>query len=75
MTLYDAGEQTRVKLVEIHGGWGARQRLREVGLQVGDAVQVLRRAPFGGPLAIQNRETVIAIGRQLARKLRVEPLK
>ena len=48
VTLYDAPERGRVRLMEIRSGWRARQNLREMGLQVGDAVTVLRRAPFGG---------------------------
>ncbi len=75
MTLYDADEKTVAKLVAIRGGWGAKQRLREMGVQVGDVVKILNRAPFGGPLAIQSGETVIAIGRHLARRIQVEPKK
>ncbi len=75
MTLYDAGEQAVVRLVGVSGGWGARQHLREMGLQVGDAIVILRRAPFGGPLALRSRGAVIAVGRELAKKIRVEPLK
>lgn len=74
MTLYDAPERGRVRLMEIRSGWRARQNLREMGMQVGDAVTVLRRAPFGGPLAVRSRGAVIAIGRELARKIQVEPL-
>jgi len=35
---------------------------------------VLRRAPFGGPLVIDNRGTHVAVGKQLAKKIKVEVL-
>lgn len=72
MTLYDAVEEARVKIVEIQGNWTARHQLRELGLHVGDSVRVLRRAPLGGPVAVRNRHTVLAVGRQIARNIKVE---
>ncbi len=32
MTLYDAGEEVQVRIIEIEGHWRARHRLRELGL-------------------------------------------
>jgi len=45
-----------------------------MGIQPGDRVRVLRRAPFGGPLVIDNKGTRVAVGKQLAEKIRVEVL-
>jgi len=75
MTLYDATTEAQVKLLRIQGGWSARQRLRELGLHVGDAVRVLHRGPFGGAMAIRCRGTLIAIGRHLANSILVETIK
>lgn len=75
MSLDDVPEQAAVRVVKVNGGWGARQHLREMGVQVGDVIVVLRRAPFGGPLAARSRGAMIAVGRQFARKIKVEPLK
>jgi Fe2+ transport system protein FeoA len=43
-----------------------------MGIHVGDEVRVLSRAPFGGPLLIESRGTRVAIGKQLAEKIKVE---
>jgi len=75
MTLYEAKKEARVKLLGIHGSWSMRQRLRELGLHVGDAVLVLHRGPFGGAMAIRCRGTLIAIGRHLANSIQVETTK
>ncbi len=72
MTLYDAGEDVEVKIIQIEGNWTARHQLRELGLHVGDSVRVLRRAPLGGPVAVRNLHTTLAVGRQIARKIKVE---
>jgi Fe2+ transport system protein FeoA len=45
-----------------------------MGIHAGDRIRVLRRAPFGGPLVIDNRGTQVAVGKQLAEKIRVEVL-
>ena len=52
-----------------------RQGLNQLGLHVGDEIAVLHRAPLGGPLLIENRGSRVAIGRQLAEKIGVEPLR
>lgn len=73
MSLYEADERTPVRVLGIQSGWGARQNLRAMGIYVGDTIQILRRAPFGGPLAIRTRGIMVAIGRDLAHRVRVEP--
>ena len=48
--------------------------LQQLDIHAGDRVRVLRRAPFGGPLMIDNRGTRVAVSKQLAEKIRVEVL-
>jgi len=75
MILYDADERTRVRVLSIQSTWGARQHFRAMGIHVGDTILILRRAPFGGPIAIEIRGIVVAIGRDLAHRVGVEPQK
>lgn len=42
-----------------------------MGLSVGAAARVLRRAPFGGPLHVRVGDVELAIGRDLAARVRV----
>jgi Fe2+ transport system protein FeoA len=72
MSLLDLNENMTAKIVAIEGGRGARQQLRELGLFPGDAVRVVRRAAFGGPVLVECRGTQIAIGRGIAAKVKVE---
>ena len=73
MQLTDIQTETWVRLVGIEGQDGAEQKLAQFGLFTGDKVRVLRRAPFGGPLLLEAGGREIAIGRQLAQRIQVEP--
>jgi len=64
-----------LKVISISGGWGVRRNLNEVGVHVGDTIQILRRAPFGGPLVVASHGTEVAIGRQMAEKVKVEVIR
>ncbi len=74
ITLYEAGNHATLRILLITGGWEIRRSFNEIGIHPGDRVRVLRRAPFGGPLVIDNRGTHVAVGKQLAEKIRVEVL-
>ena len=74
ISLSEAGEQAVLKILLIMGGWGVRRSLNRMGIQPGDHVRVLRRAPFGGPVLIDNRGNRVAVGRGMAEKIRVEVL-
>ena len=75
LTLYQAHAHSTLKIISISGGWGVRQNLNEVGLHVGDSIRILRKAPFGGPLMVVNHGTKVAVGRQLAAKIKVEVIR
>ena len=75
LTLDQARAHSTLKITSISGGWGVRRNLNEVGLHVGDAIRILRKAPFGGPLMVVNHGTKVAVGRQLAAKIKVEVIR
>lgn len=70
--LYQAQNHASLRILSILGGWGVRRSFNQMGIHVGDEVRVLSRAPFGGPLLIESRGTRVAIGKQLAEKIKVE---
>ncbi|MGB7590039.1 MAG: FeoA family protein [Terriglobia bacterium] len=74
LSLYDAEGQASLKVLTILGGWETRRSFNEIGIHAGDRIRVLGRAPFGGPLLIDNRGTHVAVGKQLAKKIKVEVL-
>jgi len=74
INLYQACDHAELRILLITGGWEVRRSFNQMGIQPGDRVRVLRRAPFGGPLMIDNRGTRVAVGKQLAEKIRVEVL-
>jgi ferrous iron transport protein A len=75
INLYEAGEHAKLRILLITGGWEVRRSFNQMGIQPGDRVRVLRRAPFGGPMMIDNRGTQVAVGKQLAEQIRVEVLR
>jgi ferrous iron transport protein A len=56
-----AGQQHQVTHVTLAGVLG--DRLVELGFTPGAPVQLLRRAPFGGPLQVQVRDFVLSLRR------------
>ena len=74
LTLYEAVDHAELRILLITGGWEVRRSFNQMGIQPGDCIRVLRRAPFGGPLMIDNQGTQVAVGKQLAEKIRVEVL-
>ena len=75
LTLDQAHANSTLKITSISGGWGVRQNLNEVGLHVGDSIRILRKAPFGGPLIVVSHGAKVAVGRQLAEKIKVEVIR
>ncbi len=74
MSLYEVGYHAKIRILLITGGWEVRRSFNQMGIHLGDRVRVLRRAPFGGPLVIENRGTRVAVSKQLAQKIHVEVL-
>ncbi|MEM1576121.1 MAG: FeoA family protein [Archaeoglobaceae archaeon] len=59
----------KVRVVEITGGKGFARRLADMGLTPGQIVEVLTNGP---PVIVRVRDTKIALGRGIARKVIVE---
>jgi len=74
VNLYEAEDESFLKIRTILGGWEIRRSFNEIGIHAGDRIRVLCRAPFGGPLVIDNRGTHVAVSKQLAEKIKVEVL-
>ena len=70
--LYEVPEGSRVRVIAIYGGWGARRNLNQIGVHVGDVLRVIRRAPVGGPVLVKSHGAEVAIGKRLAGKVTVE---
>lgn len=53
MTLSEATPRRPVTVVNVAVDPSDRRRLAELGVRRGSTIEVLRRAPFGGPLAVR----------------------
>jgi ferrous iron transport protein A len=61
MTLAEVPARTAVVIHALALPPGERRRLTELGLRHGARIEVLRRAPFGGPLALRVGGAAIAL--------------
>jgi Fe2+ transport system protein FeoA len=73
-SLYTAAPRTLNKVLSIVGDWSVRRAFNQLGIHPGDHVRVVCKAPFGGPLVIEDRGTRVAISKQLAERVKVEML-
>ena len=51
--------------------WGFQKRLEDMGLTPGTRITVARSAPFHGPIEICVRDSRLAIGRGMAKRILV----
>lgn len=66
---------SRGRVVAIGGGnTPLRQRLMEMGITVGSDVQVIRKAPFGGPIEISVRGYRLTLRRSEANHILTQTL-
>jgi len=65
-------EGDRVKITEVDAGAGAMIHLKNLGLQVGNILQIHRISHLKGPIVVVYRDTDIAIGYGLAKNILVE---
>lgn len=61
-----------VKILDIYGGWGIRQRLSCLGIHPGDLIIVKKSGIMHGPILVNIHGNQIALGRGIARKVLVE---
>jgi Fe2+ transport system protein FeoA len=74
-TLTDLDEGRRGIIVRAVGGYGLVRRLAEMGLTPGTEVKLLKKGPFGGPVEVEVRGVALALGRGVASKVLVKPVK
>jgi len=60
-----------VKVLAVTVGSADQRRLIELGVRRGAVVEVVRRAPFGGPLAIRVNGGLLALRAENARNVLV----
>jgi len=72
ITLDSIGDNKKVKVVSVAGGWGIRQRLGCLGIHPGNIITVKRSAIMRGPILISVHGNQVALGRGVARKVVVE---
>lgn len=53
-------------------GWGLERRLMDLGLTHNTPVQVVKSAPFNGPIEILVRGSRLALGRGIAERVLVD---
>jgi len=75
LTEIPQGEEIRI--VEIKGGPGLHRRLLALGFHRGDLLVLDGEAPMRGPLLVRNltTDTRVALGRGIANKIIVEPVR
>jgi len=72
ITLDLVKEGRKVKVLDISGGWGIRQRLGCLGIHPGDEIIIRTSAIMRGPILISVHGNQVALGRGVARKIIVE---
>jgi len=73
-TLADLQQGEKAAVAFAAGGYGLIRRLAEMGLTPGTKVQVIRCAPFFGPIEVIVRGVSLVLGRGVASKVLVKPI-
>lgn len=73
--LTDLAEGEKGIVVKAAGGFGLVRRLAEMGLTPGVEVKLLKKCSFGGPVEVEVRGVALALGRGVASKVLVKPVK
>ncbi len=74
MTLADLDDKQKAIIKEMGDLGDLKRRLMELGVLCGEPVQLVRRSPFGDPLEIKVADTYLAIRKEDAEKIEVEPI-
>jgi ferrous iron transport protein A len=72
MTLEHVELRSQARVADIEGGRGVRSHLNTLGIHIGDRIVVIDRAPFQGPVLVEIHGSRVALGRGVARKIRVD---
>ena len=71
MNLSEVAVGQRARVLAVAVGGADQRRLIELGVRSGAMVEVVRRAPFGGPLAIRVNGGLLALRTDNARDVLV----
>ncbi|MBP8718224.1 MAG: ferrous iron transport protein A [Candidatus Atribacteria bacterium] len=72
VNLADVKPGNKVRVVEIKGGLGIRQRLSCLGIHPGDLMIVQASGIMRGPVLVSIHDNKVALGRGVASKILVE---
>ncbi len=67
-----AQERDAVEVLEVSGPRNVANSLAQLGIRVGEVLRVRRSAPLGGAVLVETRERSVALGRGLARRVKVQ---
>ena len=70
--LVECSRGDRVRVVRIDAGRGAALNLMNMGIGVGQTIELLQSSPMRGPLLVSRGDTEVAVGYRLAEKILVE---
>ncbi len=76
MFLCDVENEKQVIIKKFNGGKRFVERLNSMGIYEGMRINVIRHAPFSGPILIEgiDNKVKVMIGRGMARKIEVDLL-
>lgn len=70
MRLIDVKEGEKVKIINIIGGCGLKNRLASIGIYPGAEIKVVKSSP--GPFIVETAGSRFAIGKGMAARIEVE---
>lgn len=62
------------KIVAVRGGRMVIQRLNDLGLTLGTELTIKGEAPWGGPVQVLVRGSILALGRGIAAKIMIQQI-
>ncbi len=68
LPLTESLQNDTVKILQIKGGFGFRQRMSELGIMPGNTVKIIKNDHIG-PLIIMVKNSRIALGRGMCRRI------
>jgi len=71
IALTELGQGEEGIVVSLHGGRGAQERLRALGIVEGQKLRKLSSLALGGPVIVLVNRAQVALGRGMARKITV----
>ena len=70
--LTDCDIGAELTVLKVNAGFGAKQRLANLGIVPGVKIKKRRAAPFRGPVEIEVKGSSLVLGRGLAKKILVK---